>query len=86
MKTYNNLEDLYKDWLTTKELFKVLKGYNYAHNKHALIRWEKAGVIPPPKRQYVRKTLWRVYSKDGTDFEEIIQALSKRPRRLRIKL
>lgn len=79
---YSDFNALKKDWHTTKELLEFLRDHGYAASTSQLINWEQAGIIPQPKRVLFKGSLWRVYSKDNTDFSVIILALSQRADRV----
>ena len=77
MKTYNTLPELKKDWFTVQELFNVLEENGFKFKINSLKRWEKAGIIPVPKRVIFKRLEWRVYKKDSSDFKEILIRLGK---------
>lgn len=80
MEEYKRLQDLKKDWFTTNDLFIFLQKNGFSVDPHKLRRWEKLGVIPTPKRSTLKNREWRIYSKDGKDFEKILNALKNRTR------
>ena len=79
MDTYQTLDELKKNWLTPEDLYKALKEEGYSANIDSLKRWEKAGIIPLPKRVNVRSNEWRVYTKE--DIEKIITHLKMRTKK-----
>ena len=82
MNTYHTVRELKAEWNTTQELCELLKKEGYPCNLDSLRRWEKAKIIPSPKRVILRKLEWRIYNKDGTDFKEILDCLGKQSRRV----
>ena len=76
-KTFKDLTKLKERYCTTAELFDFLREHNFSANILTLKKWEKKGILPEPKRKLFRGVSWRVYSKDGKDFEEILKILDK---------
>ncbi len=86
MKEYKTSESLKKDWLLTSDLYRELAKHRFSANLNALLRWEKKGVLSPPKRVLFKGKDWRVYSKE--DISSIINSLielSSKPSVLRKK-
>lgn len=75
IKTYTKREDIEQEWFTTKDFVEVLRGKGFASHTLTIARWEREGIIPLPTRVRYQGQLWRVYSKDGKDFEDIISRL-----------
>jgi len=68
---------LREKWLTTDDLIEFLKEHGYPCNRQSIVRWEKDLIIPIPSKKEVKKKMWRVYSKDGLDFLDILKELKK---------
>ena len=73
MKEYKTYVELRKDWLLTSDLYRELAKHGFSANLNALLRWEKKGVLSPPKRVLFKGKEWRVYTKE--DIGEIVKIL-----------
>jgi len=81
MKEYKTLKELKEDYYTLSDLYRFLLLEGYSGNKKTVQRWEKFKIISVAKRVPLKSYLYRVYSKDGSDFKTILKSLKKRTKK-----
>ena len=92
METFLSIKELRNKYFTQRELVDLLIREKFltadifrSSHYFTISRWEKLGIFPIPKRVMVGKISWRVYSKDGKDFEKILEILNKHTRKQVVK-
>lgn len=84
-KQYHTYRELQADYFTQSDLYKFLREKGFAASNFTYKKWEKSGIVPLAKRVSIGGIEFRVYNKDGSDFETIIKALESRSIRFVMK-
>ena len=64
LKEYKTYIELKQDWLFTSDLYRELSKNGFSTRLNTLLRWERIGVLPQPKRVKFKGKEWRVYTKE----------------------
>lgn len=79
MEEYTKTKDVKEKYLTASDFLNILSDNGFAKNISTIRRWERLGIIPPPKRIMVKGSMWRVYGRE--EIQGIIDSLNQKIRK-----